>query len=384
MTRNEFGWRMLKQSLLQKKAKALLILLAVMMGASVFAALLNVQLDLRGRMNRELRDYGPNVVILPAANHSSLSDDFLKQLQNSGISSKVLVYTPEIFVPVRVSNLPAILVGVDIAAYRKLYPSQEWTVSGAGAHARSVDGASAPPGSIFIGKRLAQKIKIPADKIVTVQSQNHEMKFAVGGFVESGEAEDDQLFVSVSDAQSLNGQPGRVQSILFSALGTMQEVQQQFQKLIGNNHEVKFQLIRKIAAAESLFLDKISRLIGLVILLIFIILFFCIHTTASAILMSRQSEIALMRVLGARRKQITYTLTSELLLLGMLGGICGFLLGMVMAQILGKILFHAYITPSLLVFVITIFFSLLLMVVSSIRPIARAVNIPAALVLKEA
>jgi putative ABC transport system permease protein len=373
MTRKEFGWRMLKQSLLQKKAKTLLILLAVTMGASVIAALLNVQLDLRGRMNRELRDYGPNVVILPAANHSSISDAFLEQLRKSGISSNILAYTPELFVPVRISDIPAILVGVDVAAYRKLYPSQDWTIKG-----------NIAPDSIFVGKRLAQRLKIPSDNRLTVQSKDREMQFQVAGFVESGDAEDDQLFVNLNAAQSLSGQPGRVQSILFSALGSMQQVQQQFQRIVGNNPGVKFQLIRKIAAAESLFLDKISRLIGLVILLIFIILFFCIHTTASTILIARQSEIALMRVLGARRKQITYTLTSELLLLGLLGGLCGYALGIVMAQVLGKILFHAFITPSPLVFIITILFSLLLMVVSSIRPIARAVNVPAAVVLKEA
>jgi putative ABC transport system permease protein len=262
---------------------------------------------------------------------------------------------------------------VDLASYRKLYPSQEWTFESGNTE-----------GCIFIGKRLANKLKIPSDRKVLVKTQDREAEFRLGGFVESGEAEDDQLFLDLNSAQTLGGQTGRFQSILFSALGSMQEVQHQFQSLIGNNHEVKFELIRKIAAAESLFLDKISRLIGLVILLIFIILFFCIHTTASAILISRQSEIALMRVLGARRKQITFTLTSELLMLGLLGGICGYAVGMIMAQILGKVLFHAFIIPSVLVFGITLMFSLLLMVVSSIRPISRAVNVPAALVLKEA
>jgi putative ABC transport system permease protein len=172
--------------------------------------------------------------------------------------------------------------------------------------------------------------------------------------------------------------------VLFSAVGDLPEVEKEFGALVRANPDVKFQVIRKIAAAEASILDKISRLMGLVISLIFVILFFCIHTTVSAILLSRQSEIALLRVLGARRKQITAVLTSELLVLGLAGGVSGYAVGILMAQLLGKTLFQSYVRPSALVFVITLSFSLLLMIVSSFLPISRAVNRQAALVLKEA
>jgi|GEM_PF-3937648 len=365
---------MLKQSLLQKKAKALLILLAVTMGASVVSALLNVQTDLRTRMNRELRDYGPNVVVLPEANRTYISQEFLKHIESAGISGKVIAFTPQLFVGVRISNIPAILVGADLSSYRKLYPSQEWT------------GTAGAPGSnsIFVGKRLAGKLNVAPKSKVSVTSAAHEMQFDVAGFVESGESEDDELFVDLAAAQQLSGTGPQFQSILFSVLGNLQEVQTQFGTIVGKHQGVTFQVIRKIAATESLFLDKISRLVGLVILLIFVILFFCIHTTVSTVLISRQAEIALLRVLGARRKEIASALTSELLLLGLLGGACGYAVGVLMAQVLGKVLFHAFITPSFLIFLITLFFSLFLMVVSSFFPISRAVNRQAALVLKEA
>ena len=91
-----------------------------------------------------------------------------------------------------------------------------------------------------------------------------------------------------------------------------------------------------------------------------------------------------MRVLGARRKQIMAGLTLELLTLASLGGFLGYALGMVMAQVLGRILFQTFIVPRISVFFITLFSALAMMVVSSLLPIRRAVNLPAALVLKEA
>jgi putative ABC transport system permease protein len=374
MKRNEFRWRLLKQALMQKKAKALLILLAVTMGASVVSALLNVQTDLRSRMNRELRDYGPNLVIVPKNNQLYLPEEYLKNIENSPVSKKVIASTPQLFVPLKVGDFSAILVGANLISFRKLYPSQDW----------SPGPKNSNPGEVFIGKRLARKINASLQKKISLKTTKDEMQLTVAGFVESGEAEDDQLFADLDVAQQLLGSGPRYQAILLSVLGDLPQVQSEFDELVRDHPGVEFHLIRKIAATETLFLDKLSRLVGLVISLIFIILFFCIHTTVSTVLISRQSEIALLRVLGARRKQIAATLSSELLLLGALGGICGYALGILMSQVLGKVLFQSYITPSFLIFLITLLFSLSLMVISSILPIFRAVNRQAALILKEA
>jgi putative ABC transport system permease protein len=258
---------------------------------------------------------------------------------------------------------------VDVDAYRKLFPSQEWNLR---------QGVSAE--AIYLGTRFAKRIQ--AEKEMTVRISGTTLP--VGGFVESGEAEDDQVFVPMRIAEQVSGEKNGYHAVLVSVLGDLPEVEREFSALVRANPDIKFQVIRKIATAESSILDKISRVMGLVISLIFVILFFCIHTTVSAILLSRQSEIALLRVLGARRKQITAVLTSELLLLGLAGGVSGYAVGMLMAQVLGKTLFQTYVTPSAIVFLITLFFSLLLMIVSSILPISRAVNRQAALVLKEA
>jgi putative ABC transport system permease protein len=217
-----------------------------------------------------------------------------------------------------------------------------------------------------------------------VKIGDREATLKIGGFVESGELEDDQVFVSIGTAQDLGIDNRGFHSILFSVLGDLPEVENEFRSFTQQNPGVRYHVIRKIAAAETTILDKLSRLMGLVILLIFIILFFCIHTTVSAILLSRQSEIALLRVLGARRNQITVLITSELLVLGLLGGISGYFLGIAMAQVLGKVLFQSFVTPSAWVFIVTLLFSLVLMSVSSLLPISRAVNRQAALVLKEA
>jgi putative ABC transport system permease protein len=365
-----FRWRLIKRALFHKKAKVLLILLAITMGASVITALLNLEKDLRYRMNRELRDYGPNVLVVPASGKTYLSDSTLKSLAEIGRGT-VTALTPELFIPVHLRDNTAILVGADLAALRVLYPGWNFTVA--------EDRFDHP---LYLGSRLAKRLNAGLGAKLQLESNGKVGNFTVAGLIEGGEAEDDRAFCNLASAQGLSGTTG-YQTIALSALGTIPEVEQRFVQLQRSDPNLRVQLIHKIAIAETAILEKISRLMGLVILIIIAILFFCINTTVSAVLLARQREIALCRVLGARRKQIMTGLTLELMVLALAGGISGFVLGILMAQILGKLLFQTYIVPHASVFFITILSSAALMIVSSFLPIQKAINRQAALVLKE-
>ena len=376
MRSDGFRWRLLKQAILQKKAKALLIVLAVAMGASVVTALLNLQSDLRRRMNRELRDYGPNVILQPSPMTGSpyLHDSLLPALKEAIGREGLISYTPQIFMPVQINGQKTVMIGVDFLSLSRLYPG--WTIDADLSQRESF---------AILGIRLAgrQEIKKGNHFQITLSDGNL-AKLSAAGFLESGEAEDDQIFVPLATAQKLSKKPSQFHVIALSALGDIADVQNKLDELIARRPEVSYQVLRKIAAAEALMLDKISRLMGMVIALISLILLFCIHTTVSSILLYRQKEIALFRVLGARRKQIMMELSLELLLLGIVGAILGFVIGIFMAQVLGKVLFQTYIAPRFDIFVITIISSLAMTLISSALPIRRAVNRQAAVVLKEA
>lgn len=368
MTKNSFRWRLIKSALLHKKAKALLLILAVMMGSSVVTALLNLEFDLRSRMNRELRDYGPNVILVPAQS-KLMPPSALRILRNKQLG--LVGYAPQLFVSAEIKNVPVVITGTDVNALKKLYPG--WLY----------DSDSITPIDAIAGKRLAERMQLKKGAIVEISAGWHRQDIRIGGTLESGEAQDDQLFVPIVIAEGLAGANGFNQ-VLISALGDAKDVEKRFSELITPTSGLSFQLIRKITTAEQIILDRISHLMSLIIGIIFVILFFCIHTTVSAILLGRQSEIALLRILGARRKQIMRGLILELFFLALLGGLLGFVVGMVMAQVLGKILFQTFVQPHVLVFLITIFSSLAMMVFSSYLPIRRVINRQAAAVLKEA
>jgi putative ABC transport system permease protein len=374
MDQRQFHRRLITQALLHKRGKALLIILAVAMGSSVITALLNLDYDLRSRMNKELRDYGPNVLLLPS---TRMTEQYIDQttfdsLQKEFPKYGILEAAPEVILPIRIQGLRTMLTGTHLKALKNLYPGWIWSESSAKL-----------PGLIFLGSALARKIRVQAGDTISVEFNSHNYPFRVAGTIRTGEAEDDQAFCELADAERIHASGDVFHLIALSALGTIPEVENRLSSLARSHPEVRFQILRKIAYAETLILDKISRLMALVITVIIAILFFCIHTTVSAILIARQREIALLRVLGAKRRQIMGNLSLELMILALAGGFLGFFLGLLMAQILGKLLFQTYISPHWIVFVITILSSLALMIISSIAPIRRAINQQAALVLKE-
>lgn len=368
MNKNSFRLRLIKRALLHKKAKALLLILAVMMGSSVVTALLNLEFDLRARMNRELRDYGPNIVLVPSKS-KLIPSSAIRILGDKQLN--LVGYAPQLFVSAEIKGVQVLITGTDVYALKKLYPNWLYDVD------------SITPIDAIAGKKLAERMGLKKGGIVEIVAGWHRQDVRIGGTLESGEAQDDQLFVPIAVAEGLAGTNG-FNHVLISALGDANEVESRFSKLITPETGMSFQLVRKITTAEQIILDRISHLMSLIIGIIFVILLFCIHTTVSAILLGRQSEIALLRVLGARRKQIMRGLLSELLFLALLGGLLGFVVGILMAQILGNILFQTFIQPHVLVFLITIFSSLAMMVFSSYFPIRRVINRQAAAVLKEA
>jgi putative ABC transport system permease protein len=374
MNRNAFRWVLLKRALQQKKGKALLIVLATAMGASVVTALLSLEVDLRYRMNRELRDYGPNVLLVadPKLDSLFLSQGIVDALENYHFQNEIISYAPQLFVPARVNESPVTLVGTPLDSLKKLYPNWKLSVE------------KTPESGVLVGIKLARRMNLKEGSRIKILIHQKMNETKVAGIVETGESEDDRIFASLQDAQKWSGLPEQFHLIAVSAIGEIPGVEKDFQSFVSKNPGVSFQIVRKIAVGETVILDKISRLISVVILIILVTLFFCINTTVSAILLSRQGEIALFRVLGARRRQILFELTMEQGILGLIGGFAGCLLGFGMAQVLGQVLFQTFVQPHFLIFIVAILASLILLVLSTLFPIHRAVNREAALVLKEA
>lgn len=89
-----------------------------------------------------------------------------------------------------------------------------------------------------------------------------------------------------------------------------------------------------------------------------------------------------MKSVGAENKKIISLFLSEATIIGILGGIIGYLIGLILSQFIGISVFSLSITPRIEIIPITIGISVGVALLASILPVRRAVSVEPAIVLR--
>jgi putative ABC transport system permease protein len=96
----------------------------------------------------------------------------------------------------------------------------------------------------------------------------------------------------------------------------------------------------------------------------------------------RRKEIGLMKSVGAENKRIGALFISEAAIIGIIGGVLGFIVGIFLAQFIGLSVFNTYINPRLEILPIAIVVSIGVSLLASAIPVRRAVTVEPAIVLR--
>ena len=89
-----------------------------------------------------------------------------------------------------------------------------------------------------------------------------------------------------------------------------------------------------------------------------------------------------MKSVGAENKRIVSLFFSEALLIGVFGGILGFVIGTILAQFIGLNVFDASINPRLEVLPLAVGISMGVSLFASVLPVRRAIRVEPAIVLR--
>src|SRR5262249_49737089 len=159
--------------------------------------------------------------------------------------------------------------------------------------------------------------------------------------IDTGAAEDNQVFTALPVAWAMSGQSDQVNLIALNVLGTGLDVERLAQTIEQNVSGLRAKPVRRIAQSEGWILAKIQWMLGLTTAVILIITALCAMTTLAAMVVERRREMALMKALGAGRPQILQLLLSEALVLGAAGGLVGYGVGLAIAHLLEQNLFKS-------------------------------------------
>jgi putative ABC transport system permease protein len=385
-TRLRASARFLFRSLGLRGSAFLVALLAVTVGATVIATMLNLKADLRAKMTRELRRYGPNLLVLPVPGAApgamvpTLDERSVRELPalvGATNVSALLIASGTLAGgreggDAEAEGIPATVVGADFDALRSLHPS--WRVEGSWPEPGR--------GACVVGARLARLAGLMPGGSLRVRVGSNEARLEAAGVVSTGEAEEEQLFVPLPLLQELTGLAGRVSLAALSIDGGPEAVERAARSIETAMPSSSVRPVRPIAAAQGALLGKLERMMVLLTLVVLLLSGLCLVTTLMSIVVEREAEIGLMRSMGAGDGEILRMFLGEVGLLGILGSACGLGLGALGARLAGARLFGAPIEPRAGVVPLVVALTLALCLVALLIPLKRALSVQPAAALR--
>ena len=411
--------RILRKSLLKRKSRIFIAILSVIIGAAITTALLSVSFDVSERVGEEFRKYGANLLVVPESDtidvgfpgvdfgsvteQKYINESDLWKIKTIYWRNNVLGFTPLLYQVVNIGEAPynqeVVLVGtyfnknVDIEIpYSPNDPlvfttgietiSPWWNVEGNWI----ID--SDDSNHSMVGKNVAEKLGLKVGETFTVSYSNENglnstvYNLTVAGIIESGGNEDDQIFVNLHVAQNITTRNNKVHTVQVSALCNACPVDIFAEEIEGKISNVDARTVKQLVNAEMNILGKIENMMFLVTIIALLASALGVMTTMTTSVIERKKEIGLMKSVGAENKKIVSLFFSEATIIGVIGGISGFIVGVILSQFIGISVFNTLITPRYEIIPIVLSISVVVALIASVFPILKAVKVEPAIVLR--
>ena len=370
MTANsKFFYNLIYKSLKNGSSRVMVIVISILLGACVCGAFVNVYLDIDSKVSRELKTYGANMIFAPK--DMATSDDMSESKYNEMIakipSDKLLGESGYLFAQANIGPTNAIVMGAKFSTLKKVKPFLE-VRDGAMINVDFDDK------NVLIGVDLARQAGFKAGDDIEIRAigSNESINVKIKGVVASGDKEDALLITSLSLAQKISNKAGKINYAEAVVLGKFEEITALASSL--SSDEIVAKPVAKVSKSEGYILEKIKLLMALVSLVILLITSMCVNTTLSAILLSRSKEIALLRAIGASKKDVLRLFGFETFATALISALIGAFLGYLLAQILGYAIFDSSIDFRILSIPVAVVISLLFAAIAAFYPIKRALN----------
>jgi putative ABC transport system permease protein len=337
----------------------------MVVAAAVATAMLNLYVDVQSKLRREFRKYGANVVVgakdgedLPANTLSTAE----AVLGDGGIAA------PFAYAVARTSDGRSVVVaGTDLEQVRKL--DSWWSVTSwpkAGHEA-------------LVGNRAGNVVG-PRDKSFDLIFQGRTIQLNPVGTLQTGAAEDSRIYISLADFAEWTRLP--YSTIEISASGSPEEVSATIQKLTKALPAAEVRPVRQITEGEAQVLGKMRATLLVASVLIIFTAAVCVLSTLTGWVSDRRRDFALMKALGASGRMIQGFFAAEAAVLGVVGAAIGFVLGVGVAIWIGRVNFHAPVSPRFAVLPVILVGGVAISLAAAIIPISLLHRVQPASILR--
>jgi putative ABC transport system permease protein len=401
--------KIILKELLERKKQFLTSFIAILLGIIVIVAVKSVSNSSEKAVAIQLDNLGANILVLPQTttidnyyaadiNAPEMPEDYVDRIASSTIQG-VDNMSPKLSSRMEIEGYSFVLTG--ILPKNELASKPIWQTAG---FADPGLQAACDPNNImnksqgYEDPRLQRKTidslgefdclvgSDAASKLGLKEGSEIEVKgtgFKVASILpQTGTVDDGRIFVHLRTAQKILGK-GRVVNAI-EIMGCCAAISE---GLLGNLRNIlpdtKITTINHIVQTQVETNKTMGKFSVIFLIIIILVGGISIGNYMWSNVEERKKEIGSLLAIGASPKNIYYIFLGKALILGLIGGIAGYLLGTLAGMILGPQIAGVKVLPVPLLFVWAVVIAVGISVVASYLPARRAAQLDPALILQE-
>ncbi len=375
MTRQSFYLKMITGSLVRRRSRMLIALLAVAIGATILSGLVTIYYDVPRQMGQEFRSYGANLMLV-----SSGANDMSKAELDAAIglvpADSLVGVTSFRYETMSVNWQPFMVGGIEFESVKKTRPY--WGVTGSWPEEKA---------QVLVGQSVAQAVAAKLGDRINLQGTDSEGKefiapVTIAGIIQTGGAEEDCIFMAIEDMEGLMKNRGFLDLAECSISATSEELEDLVLRMSSVAPGITPRLVKRVTQSEGTVLSKLQSLVWIVTLVVLLLTMVCVATTMMAVVAERRKEVGLKKALGASNQNIVSEFLGEGLFLGGLGGAIGVVLGFLFAQSVSMNVFMRPISFQPLLIPVTVVVSVIVTGLACLIPVRGATSVDPVIVLR--
>ena len=377
----------------QRKSQLLSGMLAIVLGISVIVAIRSISIVSETAVAINLDNLGANILVLPQSasidnyyaadiDAPTIPEEYAQRILNSAIAG-VDNMMPRLSRRIEIDGKSLVLSG--ILPKNELASKPLWQTSGLfGAELEAACGDNPMNEShgyedeklqrkaidslrltdCLVGSSAAKRLKITEGKTIDIRS--HGLKVAKI-LSETGTVDDDRIFVHLQAAQDILGTPGQVSAI--EIMGCCNAISDGLLgKLRNILPDTQITTIGQIVSTQVKTNQLMSRISTVMLIIIVLIGGVSIGNYTWANVNERKKEIGIMRMIGFPRSAIYRSLLYKSLIMGVTGGIIGYVAGALIAWFIGPLVAGININPIPLLLLWATVISVLISIAGALIP----------------
>lgn len=384
-------YQVVLKDIMRRKKRVLYATLGVIIATMTVVGILTIALAGQSRIYSQLEKYGANLSVIPATKSLNtglgdltlgtvtvgenyipedklpqireIADGEIKKALNIDDDSNIAVIAPQLLVQAEVKGASVIMVGIQ--------PEEElsiktWWQVGAGKY---LDG----PEQALAGSMAAELLNLNIGDEIRLNASTVTL---AGILEETGSPDDYQIFVPLPILQQSFDKVGLISAIDIRALCTACPVEVISDAINQEVSGVRAVAVKQVADTEMGMLDKINKLMLALGGITLLVGGFGVVNTLMTSVHERIKDIGIMRAIGASRNQIIKAFIYEAFVIGVGGGILGYIAGTILAYIVGPLVFEGT-TVSMVpqYFPLSIILAIVIAILATLYPAFHATKI---------